>query len=67
MKKSETRKLSQTRCPKCGHSGHLKEIIYGMPSNDFDFDKYAVGGCIIEVNAPNVECQNCGARWNFSN
>jgi hypothetical protein len=30
-----------------------------MPSEDFDFEKYAVGGCIIEEDQPDVRCREC--------
>ena len=47
-------------CPECGQKGTLQRIIYGMPSHDFDFEKYAVGGCLVEDNQPDVRCRDCG-------
>jgi len=44
-------------CPNCQSSKYLKKILYGMPSDDFDFKKFAVGGC-IPSNAT-VRCSNC--------
>ena len=61
MSKSR-QKLSDMACNKCGAIGKFKRIIYGLPSDDFDFEKYAVGGCIIEENAPDIQCKVCGAR-----
>jgi hypothetical protein len=31
-----------------------------MPGSDFDFEKYAVGGCLVEENQPDVRCRDCG-------
>ena len=56
-------KLAELVCVDCGTVGKIKKIIYGLPSDDFDFEKYAVGGCIIEDGAPDIECGSCGARW----
>jgi hypothetical protein len=44
-------------CPNCLSSEYLKKILYGMPSEDFDYAKFAVGGC-IPSNAT-VRCSNC--------
>lgn len=33
-----------------------------MPSHDFDFEMYAVGGCLVEDNQPEIRCRDCG--WN---
>jgi hypothetical protein len=51
--------LRTLSCPECGQKGNLQRIIYGMPSEDFDFEKYAVGGCIIEDDQPDVRCREC--------
>jgi hypothetical protein len=52
--------LRSLSCPKCGQKGNLQRIIYGMPSHDFDFEKYAVGGCLVFDNQPDVRCRDCG-------
>ena len=31
-----------------------------MPSADFDFEKYAVGGCLVFDDQPDVRCRDCG-------
>jgi hypothetical protein len=32
-----------------------------MPDPEtFDFEKYAVGGCLVEENQPDVRCRDCG-------
>jgi hypothetical protein len=33
-----------------------------MPGDDFDFEKYAVGGCLIQDGQPDIRCRECG--WN---
>ena len=48
--------------PSCGAVGSLREIVYGMPGPDFDFDKYIVGGCCVTENDPDIGCKECG--WN---
>lgn len=58
MTNTNSRKpLRRITCPQCGEVGPQK-IIYGMPSDDFNFDKYIVGGCI--VNEANIGCTKCG-------
>lgn len=55
--------LKLLKCPECEQVGRLKEIIYGMPGDDFDFDfeRYAVGGCCLSGVGidPNVSCPAC--------
>jgi len=43
--------------------GTLRKILYGMPDfENFDFEKYAVGGCCVEGDGsdPDVQCKACG-------
>jgi len=54
---SKRKPLAATSCPGCGELG-LQKIIYGMPSGDFDFEKYMVGGCM--PSEKNVGCRACG-------
>ena len=35
----------------------LKKILYGMPGDDFPFEKYIVGGCIM--SEADVGCTQC--------
>ena len=57
MTNTNSRKpLRRIACPQCGEVG-LQKIIYGMPSDDFNFDKYIVGGCI--VSEANIGCTKC--------
>jgi hypothetical protein len=50
-------------CPSCAKETDVKKIIYGMPSDDFNFEKYEVGGCLMEENAPTHMCTECGKRF----
>ncbi len=60
MAKTRTRvRLSTAACPSCGAIGKLRKILYGMPGEDFDFEKYAVGGCVITENDPEYRCSEC--------
>jgi transposase-like protein len=49
-------------CPTC-NSPEIKEIAYGFPGADFDFDKYVVGGCCITDNDPKYLCKSCSKSW----
>ena len=60
---AQTRKrvrLSAASCPSCGAVGVLKQIAYGMPGADFDFEKYIVGGCCVTEKDPEIGCSKCG-------
>jgi len=35
-------------------------MINGMPGDEFDFQKYAVGGCLVGDNQLDVLCKDCG-------
>jgi len=58
--KSQIRIGKFTFCPKCNEMGKVKEILYGMPSEDFNQDKYVLGGCCITDNDPEIQCTACG-------
>ncbi len=53
IRRKQLRALS---CPKCGTKG-LKKILYGMPGDDFPFDKFIVGGCIM--SEADIGCSSC--------
>jgi hypothetical protein len=60
MEDKEIEILKATRCPGCGLTGGIKEIIYGMPTEDFEYEKYISGGCCIEPDNPTHGCVGCG-------
>jgi hypothetical protein len=39
--------------------GTLREIVYGMPGPDFEFEKYIVGGCCVTDEDPEIGCLKC--------
>ena len=49
-------------CPKCQQKAVLQLTLYGMPGSDFDSQKYAVGGCLVEAMQPDIACKECGWR-----
>ncbi len=66
---NESRKISMKTapCPSCGTTGSLRKIIWGMPSADFDFSKYAVGGCCIPESPHELACSECAwSGWRGS-
>ena len=50
-------------CPQCLQKAVLQRILYGMPDiANFDFEKYAVGGCCVSQDGsdPDLRCRDCG-------
>jgi uncharacterized Zn finger protein len=47
-------------CPKCSSSEGVREILYGLPSEEPDPAIYIVGGCLVERNQPTHRCITCG-------
>ena len=47
------------KCPKC-LGANVKESVYGMPDfENFDFEKYEIGGCTVMENQPTHWCTDC--------
>jgi hypothetical protein len=59
IEKSQIRIGKFTFCPKCNEMGKVKEILYGMPSEDYNQNKYVLGGCCVEENDPEIQCTEC--------
>jgi DNA-directed RNA polymerase subunit RPC12/RpoP len=59
---TKRRKALRTfECPECQQKAVLQRILYGMPDlANFDFEKYAVGGCLVFPGQPDVACKECG-------
>jgi len=53
---SSRKPLRRIACPQCGEKA-LQRIIYGLPNDDFDFDKYISGGCIPHPH--DIGCRQC--------
>ena len=47
-------------CPKCSSTEGVREILYGMPSEEPDLALYIVEGCVVERNHPTYRCITCG-------
>jgi ribosomal protein L37AE/L43A len=56
MSKVQRNRVNTLNCPQCGEKT-LKKILYGMPSDNFDFQNSLVGGCI--PNPEDIGCKNC--------
>lgn len=55
-------RISRLVCPGCLGIGTIREIVYGMPdTKEFDFERYAVGGCCISGDGsdPDIQCKAC--------
>jgi hypothetical protein len=53
----------QRMCPACQCSD-IKEIVYGLPDiESFDFEKHAVGGCLVTGNDDTYRCSGCEYSW----
>ena len=53
------------KCPFC-QSDDIKEIVYGLPSVDFDYSRYIPGGCCVMPDSPKWHCDNCFAKFKQS-
>jgi len=50
-------------CPAC-NSTQVKKILYGFPDvENFDFDKFEVGGCCITGEDDKYLCSSCQMSW----
>ena len=47
-------------CPNCASERGIREILYGMPSEEPDPAVYLIGGCLVEPNQPSHRCITCG-------
>ena len=56
--------MSKKFCPTCFSNTGLRTIFYGMPASEPDPAKYVIGGCVVEENAPEMECIEC--HWTGS-
>lgn len=58
---TKRRKALRTfECPECQQKAVLQRILYGMPGEDFDYTRFASGGCIVEAGQPDIACKACG-------
>ena len=53
----------QRVCPACQGSD-IKESIFWLPDiESFDFEKHAVGGCLVTGNDDIYRCSECEYSW----
>ena len=51
-------------CEYCGQSDTVKEVFYGMPGEDTDFDRYVIGGCVPgKCNDPKPVGTQLQSHW----
>jgi hypothetical protein len=63
-KRARRPQLRTLICPECGERGLLKTILWGMPEEGFNYDKFASGGCVIpSAMQPDCRCRGCHADW----
>ena len=57
--KARRRQLRTLYCPSCGTRGSLREILYGLPAEEPDGNKYVVGGCTGFGSLFDIACIDC--------
>ncbi|MFZ9222848.1 MAG: hypothetical protein ACO23S_06270 [Candidatus Nanopelagicaceae bacterium] len=67
IKKAPVRITTSTICPSCKERGTIKEILYGLPDEQYDREKYVSGGCCLdpEGNDPEIQCTSCEWQGDF--
>lgn len=48
------------KCYVCTDGGDLHKILYGFPADNFDFEQFEVGGCVVYEGMPDYRCRECG-------
>lgn len=60
----------ETTCPACGSTSTVP-IVYGMPGphakQRADRGQIALGGCVVEDDAPAWTCRDCNHSWGRRN
>jgi len=51
------------KCPVCLTSDHVRKILWGMPSGDEDFEKFYIGGCLVDENPAKYICIACDLQF----
>ena len=59
MKPRKPITIKTSPCPGCGEIGTLRRIVWGLPVEAIDLEKYAIGGCCIPENPPEIACCEC--------
>ena len=53
------------KCPACKSLDGVREIVYGLPIEPLDEEKYAIGGCCISEEDPTRKCIRCGWKGRY--
>ena len=68
---SEVRKwMETTACPECGQFDTIREILWGMPTQEaFESGDYIIGGCLVQGDGsdPKYGCTLCSWEGNYIN
>jgi hypothetical protein len=60
-KRERRKQLRTLTCPECAQKGLLRTLLWGMPEEEFDYKKYASGGCVLpSAWPPDFRCSGCG-------
>ena len=59
MSTPERQAFRELICPECHKSGVIWRILWGMPDENFDFRRFASGGCVMQGDDPDVRCKEC--------
>ena len=60
-KRARRKPLKSLTCPECKEKGLFRTILWGVPLKDFDYVKYASGGCVLfSLSPPDCRCSGCG-------
>ena len=53
------------KCPACKSLDGVRVIVYGLPIEPLDEEKYAIGGCCISEEDPTRKCIRCGWKGRY--
>ena len=48
-------------CPTCHRIEAVRKFLYGFPIYPVDKNKYVLGGCVVQEDAPRYLCIDCDA------
>jgi hypothetical protein len=51
------------KCPVCKSVEGVRLYLYGMPSEEPDPTKFAIGGCLISEDMPDYKCITCSTDF----
>jgi len=57
-------RLRRLNCPGCGKKATLRRIVFGLPTEEFDYSRNISGGCVVRDDSPEIGCVEC--EWSGS-